>query len=129
MSLISPKNFIAPLTNAVNLATIIVVAILFGIYRLSGGGVSISTRKPPSAITKEEISSRSAEKRLAETSKAPEIKTNPKNQRDLREDTPLRDLLEEDQESIGSLRDPAKKTPQKTGGSSLDDIAKQLGVE
>lgn len=42
MSLISVKNFVSPFTNTVHLVTIILVTILFAVFRLQGGGVKVS---------------------------------------------------------------------------------------
>lgn len=41
MALISPKNFMAPFTNKVHLATIAFVVILFAAFRAMGGAFSV----------------------------------------------------------------------------------------
>lgn len=41
MALISAKNLISPVVNKLHLITIVLVTILFAVFRLSGGKVSI----------------------------------------------------------------------------------------
>lgn len=43
MSLVNIKNFVIPVTNPVHLVSIGVVALMFLILRLSGGGITINT--------------------------------------------------------------------------------------
>lgn len=44
MSLINLQNFVTPLTNKLHLGTILLVAVLFAVFRLAGGGwASMST--------------------------------------------------------------------------------------
>lgn len=42
MSLLSVKNFVAPFTNSTHLVTIVLVTVLFALFRLQGGSVLIS---------------------------------------------------------------------------------------
>ena len=44
MSLISTKNFLEPLSNKVHLVTILIVAAVFLVLRMMGGGFSINTK-------------------------------------------------------------------------------------
>jgi hypothetical protein len=123
MSLISPKNFLAPVTNAVNLATIIVIALLFGIYRYSGGGVSMSSRKAPAQNIRQESNIRPDSVKIA-----PDTELENQNLRAPRgedNNSSLDDLLESQKYVAPTRAQPSGKAP----GSSLDDIAKQLGVE
>jgi hypothetical protein len=39
------KIFIAPFVNRVHLVTILVVAMLFGVFRLSGGGIDVKSKQ------------------------------------------------------------------------------------
>ncbi|MGI6524045.1 MAG: hypothetical protein ACOX2O_01945 [Bdellovibrionota bacterium] len=43
MAFISTKNLLAPLTNKFHLVIIILVAVLFSVFRLSGGKVEVSS--------------------------------------------------------------------------------------
>ena len=43
MALISSKNLAAPLTNKIHITSIILVALLFAVFRLAGGGVDVKT--------------------------------------------------------------------------------------
>lgn len=45
MSLLSIKNFISPFTNTVHAVTIILVTVLFALFRLQGGGMSANFSK------------------------------------------------------------------------------------
>lgn len=45
MSLISAKNLVAPIRNKVNLVTILLITIAFGVLRFSGGDVKITSKK------------------------------------------------------------------------------------
>lgn len=124
MSLISPKNFVAPFFNAVNLATIIVVAVLFAIYRFSGGGVSISSRKNVAPVVREAAVVKNTEQEKpvqVNNDQAHAVAVRPSS-----DDKTLGDLLDRD----SKLPAPSKpNSAQKPRSSSLDDIAKQLGVE
>ena len=129
MSLISPKNFIAPFTNVVNLATIIVVALLFLIYRLSGGGVAMSSRKAPPQTNREATVKEAPVNKVASAEKRQETQE--------AQAAPARSLHPSaDNSAIDDLLDrkpsndyKKQNSPSNPGGSSLDDIAKQLGVE
>jgi len=46
MAFISSKNLLAPITNRVNLVTIILIVVIFSVLRLSGGKVSVTTAMP-----------------------------------------------------------------------------------
>lgn len=43
MSLISIRNAVAPLTNTTHLVTIVLITVLFGVYRISGGTMRVSS--------------------------------------------------------------------------------------
>lgn len=129
MSLISPKNFITPFTNAVNLATIIVIALLFGIYRYSGGGVAMSSRKPAVTNVRDASAKDSASNKVAVVEKQNIVEnTEPQALRPKQipnNDSTIDDLLEK-RNTKDSSTGNKNSNP---SGSSLDDIAKQLGVE
>ena len=57
MSLISIKNFISPFTNTVHLVTIILITVLFALFRLQGGGVGVSSPKYRETRTQSEAPS------------------------------------------------------------------------
>jgi hypothetical protein len=43
VALISSKNLAAPLTNKIHITSIILVALLFAVFRLAGGGVDVKS--------------------------------------------------------------------------------------
>jgi hypothetical protein len=43
VALISSRNLAAPLTNKIHITTIILVALLFAVFRLAGGGVDVKS--------------------------------------------------------------------------------------
>lgn len=53
MSLISPRNLLAPLQNKVHLFTIILIAVAFLVLRLSGGSVTIHDKRQPQGVKAE----------------------------------------------------------------------------
>jgi hypothetical protein len=44
MALISSKNLVAPLTNKIHITTIILVAMVFTVFRFAGGGVDVRSQ-------------------------------------------------------------------------------------
>ncbi len=46
MAFISAETFMAPLKNKVHLVSICMIAAVFGVYRLSSGGISVKTQPP-----------------------------------------------------------------------------------
>jgi hypothetical protein len=117
MSLINPKNFTAPLTNVMSLATIIVVGLLVLVYRWAGGELSFSNlKKIPGAtyIADGDQTEKSTgyEQPLKQASKS-ESKSGSAEEL-------LDGLLEEEQEVAPDWGN--RKSP-------LDDISKQLGGE
>ncbi|MCB0330945.1 MAG: hypothetical protein KDD70_14840 [Bdellovibrionales bacterium] len=51
MALISIQNFVAPFENKTHLFTIIIIAALFGLWRVTGGNVSIRPTSNPIGTT------------------------------------------------------------------------------
>lgn len=150
MGMVSVKNLIAPATNTVNLVTIVFIALLFGVWRWSGGELSTrsNTKLAPTTKVERTVSGQTVNmekilgedgedteteiKKLAasEQKARPVAKTAPVAQSD--------DLLDEmlKGENAGAGR-PAKgveerKLPPKTrkdGGGGLEDIEKTLGLK
>ena len=123
MSLISPKNFIAPLTNIWHLATIAVIALLFGVYRMAGGGINVENIKKP-------LNSQYIADRESQDTAPPEetlIKKQPKNTAPSNNSKTnyqlLDDLIAPDPTDQEEPEVKSKET------SPLDDIAKQLGAD
>ncbi len=100
MSLISIENFAAPFQNKVHLVTIFIVAAVFGVLRMQGGGVSIDSNTPirRGATQYERV--------------APAAQAAPK--------------ANTYQRSAPANTRPAPN--QQGGGSSLDDIERSLGL-
>lgn len=106
MSLLSVHNFLVPLTNKVHLTTIVLVAILFGAYRLAGGGVRIENSR--SVRDETTLNPRAEVERLGG------LKRPSRNG----ESDVLRDM-------IGSKREEQKRPGR---SSALDDVEKALGM-
>jgi len=113
MSLISTKNFLAPFSNTVNLVTIIVIALLFGIYRLSGGGVFTAERsvRVPSALQNQQQLLYQRQEAQIPDQRVPVQKQASKD--------PFTDLLKPS---------APKKVFENPGSDDLNDIEKQLGL-
>lgn len=131
MALISIRNLVAPFENKTHLFTIVVIAIIFGVWRASGGSVtsqphSLSGNGTESRATTEEsrfqplksLSNRTpgGSNSTLPASKAPVSRTTSSNSRD----------------ELDSLLAPQKQrvnpnSPQKHH-SALDDIEKSLGM-
>lgn len=144
MSLINIKNFVEPIIDKRNLVTIILIAGLFGMIRLSGGtaGTVDRTREAPRTTQP-----RSVERvPVAETSRGDFARTRSEVGRtvmdELRENDPLgnqgssarrpSDTRTRDPFIDSARRAPApqkKEVKKPTRGSEgLDDIEKQLGL-
>lgn len=122
MSLISLKNFTSPLTNIVNLAAIIVIALVFFIYRYSGGGVALIRKNQPAATLNRETSAQEDTPLIDR--KATPVAAIPA--RPIEADSQLLDELLEKRPGATTKKD---ETTRANSGSALDDIAKQLGVD
>ena len=111
----------------VNLATIIVVALLFLIYRLSGGGVAMSSRKAPAPVAREAVKEAPVNKAAAleKRQETQELGTASRSLHPSTDNNGIDDLLERKPNSDNKKQN----SPSSPAGSSLDDIAKQLGVE
>ncbi len=115
MSLINPKNFIAPFTNVVHMITILLVAICFAVLRLNGASLSFqnsNSRKAPVreiAVEEEELLNRAVPMPVEE------------------QKTPITNEDIYDPSTGGAYESPKRPTvnPRKSG---LDDIEKSLGI-
>ena len=118
MSLISPKNFTAPLSNVVSLATIIVVGLLILVYRWAGGELVFRNleKAPEASYIGDRVSETYAEVEPVEKNKPAKVETSKRSAEEL-----LDGLLVEEEEKVE--RNWGKEK------SPLDDIAKQLGAE
>ena len=120
MSLISPKNFLAPITNIWHLATIAVVALLFGVYRMAGGGINVENIK--NQVKPQYLGNKYAEEEIVEQKPVKKAVSPEKKTASVKpNDTFLDDLIAPDQVD--------EEGTEKDNSSPLDDIAKQLGVE
>ncbi len=132
MALISSRNLAAPLTNKIHITTIILVALLFAVFRLAGGGVDVKSS------LKQKL------KDEANTILSPIEAANVKEQAPVKEEKPdVFSILEKDtkptQNNLGKVVPPWQRqqtAPQKAvppkantnGGeaTSLDDIRRML---
>ena len=111
MSLISIQNFASPLTNKTHLIAIVLAAVLFAAFRLSGGkieGRGLAAPASGAAVQQDAVDTMLDE------------------QEDVEEDadiTPQRDLVDE---MIGRERNNASKEHQSDSG--LADIERKLGL-
>jgi hypothetical protein len=133
MSLINIKNFVQPVVDKRNLVTIVLIAGLFGIIRLSGGKAGmagsdrrISDETPHSAISKEVapdigVSTKGVEK--SSSSPQPLAKSKSKPAERVRGGDPLIDGVIGDTE-----RAEPKKKGNKPANGRLDDIEETLGM-
>ncbi len=116
MSLINPKNFLTPITNVWHLATIAVVALLFGVYRMAGGGINVESIKTPKV-------GYIGEEKYQEEERLPVKKAAPAAKKSAQIKDPFLDDL------IAPDKTGEEEEPSGNNDSPLDDIAKQLGVE
>lgn len=127
MSLISIHNLVAPLGNKTNLVSVILVALLFGIFRVSGGGFDSGEaprRKPPQAAN------------AARQAAAPEAAAIP-NDADLDRELDATAARIADDEGDPALEamlgrsgneKPKDVEPQAGTGDSLSELEKSLGL-
>lgn len=141
MSLLSLNNFVTPLTNKIHIITIILVAILFALYRLAGGGWSVIPTKPriPSYNSSASGNSADFDKMFANEDamfETPSVSSSRKA--DTNKDknkvgkTTVTVPLNSEQENLVKkiLGDDSKKSetrPQRDS-SGLEDIEKKLGL-
>jgi len=124
MSLISVRNFVAPLQNRLHLGTIIMVAVLIAVARLSGGAVRVGHSQKKSSLEP----AVTAQDNSVEEDSLETIETQPQKKlpaRDLDRD-PLDDLLAE--KPLAHTEQPAKN-PNNNKPNQLSDIRKSLGLE
>ncbi len=110
MSLISPQNFLAPFTNKTHLITIILAAILFAAFRLSGGGVSSVARHHGSdaSLTDPEVV-------IPDDQFAPE-------------DSPRQAEAPTEDDLLDQMVGKEGHDSQKENNTGLDDIERRLGL-
>jgi hypothetical protein len=123
MALLSLKNFRGPLTNPVHLVTIVLVTVLFGVFRWSGGGLSFSSgnRLAASGAGEETVAEDTGVERPAAGTTKPAKPPVARNQ-DL-----LGDMLKSDQKAVAAK--PTQKPKDKSAGDAgLADIEKSLGL-
>ena len=127
MSLLSIKNLTAPLTNKVHLTSIVLVAFLFAVFRLSGGSVSIDSTKARAVPIKAEL----APKKTLGAEPLPEELGNFNPKKEIER---LNKLDDETDPLADALKhgDTAKEVNKTQGGkdsTGLDDIEKRLGLK
>jgi hypothetical protein len=148
MSMVSIKNFISPFTNTVHAVTIILVTVLFALFRLQGGGISTASGKgKPAYDRKIEIPTNdllesgntendAALNRLIKAPPAnlPEIKAPEKpigNSGSIPITGEEEDLLKEmigKKPLVDESAKPLKKDTKKDTAPGLSDIEKSLGM-
>ncbi len=130
MSLISPRNFAAPFTNGVHLVAIILVALLFGLFRLTEGTIRVGARgEKPSPRMKIESSAVETHPRavsaVGENSRGKfEPEERPGTQVAEEGDDILNQLIGKSQAEPSSPPQPSKKVRDK----DLADIERKLGI-
>lgn len=132
MGLVQVKNFVVPFTNKVHLGTILLVALIFAVYRLSGGGAEIvhSSSRPASIALPsiepdpeaEALYRRESEQRFGVArGEATDRRASPPR--------PRGNLLDEAFRSRSEAQKPASSPSAPSGRRGLDDIEKQLGLK
>jgi hypothetical protein len=114
MSLIKPQNLAGPFTNRVHLFTILIVAVLFGVFRLAGGTV----KSVPTGVS--EVPANRVQAAPLDDGMDPrrEIQRLGRGGQD-----ELMDGLVENKKPAAT---PASSKP--AGPAGLDDIEKSLGI-
>lgn len=131
MGMVQIKNFVVPLTNKIHVGTILLVALIFAVYRLSGGGAEVVPGTPaasrsPALQPMHEPSKADAlfEQESAQmfgsgASAAPSRGAQPQRARP--------NLLDE---AFNARADkPRTAPPSANNRGGLDDIEKQLGLK
>jgi len=122
MSLISARNFVTPLSNKVHLVTIVLVAVVFAVLRMQGGGVHISTELQEPKLHKN-FQKQSTPTKVQTRKPATSVTARqPENLQDINKDL-LKDLMRDD-----SSTKPAEKALPKNNDKGLEDIEKSLGL-
>ena len=121
MSLISVRNFVAPLQNRLHLGTIIMVAVLIAVARLSGGAVRIGSIKKQ-AVTQEAVPTDTDESTDEINNSVPDKMPSKNVDRD-----PLDDLLAE--QPAHQPEHTNKNSNNNNKPNQLSDIRKSLGLE
>lgn len=123
MSLISFRNFIAPLGSKVQIGALLVLAFLAFVIRYqSGGGASDAPRE--SGQTRRVISKEEGD--LLSAMDQGSIFGSPKRKSAAEQDQVLEDALA----GKGGTGQPVAQQPdRRTGGSSLDEIRRTMGLE
>lgn len=125
MSLISIRSFAAPFTNKVHLVTIIVVAMLFTVYRLSGGGAEIVNKsevKKLRATSEVELPDTASSFSLRDEEAVPQEMAQPRKQ--------LTEPADDLDKKIMNSRSPeqAAQETKPSKDDSLADIERSLGL-
>lgn len=135
MSLISFRNLVAPMSNKVHLVTVILVALAFGVLRLSGGTVETHSTNKSSNPTKKVHQDRrlnlDEDMNLNSLLKQPAIDFNslsPKTDVQNLGATPYRGSLPEAKAPSAPPSRP-KAVVKDDSQSSLDDIERSLGLK
>lgn len=116
MSLISAKNFVSPFQNHVHLITLVMVAALFGAYRLAG--LKLEVRPPVNHLLEGRQGTLSHETSLGSV----HVTRTPSTTSDL-----LDEALQKGESERIRTRE-AGNANQQGSGNSLDDIEKRLGL-
>ncbi len=106
MGLIQTRNFVAPFKNRLHIGAIVIAAFLFGVFRLSGGSLELSSKK---------ASYRGSETQQGAVSRTEEF---------ARPERTAPDLIGE----AARLRPPPPQKKEATRDSGLDDIERALGL-
>lgn len=139
MSLISAKNFISPFTNTVHLVTIVLVTLLFALFRLQGGGVAISYKDRSNAPLIERRPADQIDSLIIERSPAPARAIPAPRNEAARNDTQgtieisreegdlLREMIGK-KPLVAAETENKQRTPPAKSSGALDEIAESLGL-
>lgn len=123
MALLSIKNFSSPLTNPLNLITIVLVVVLFGAYRLSAGRISIDGGAAPAP--------QAAAQPAAPLQPAQAVPARPVRQQappPINRSNDILDGLLDNQPTAASARSGQNNPNRGSDKQSLDDIERSLGL-
>ncbi|RME58973.1 MAG: hypothetical protein D6780_05835 [Candidatus Dadabacteria bacterium] len=125
MSLIDIRHFFSPFTNKVHFWTIVLLGMLFVVFRLQGGGVFFlnSNSEKRDAVSTDYVDTLSPQKAVSKLGvKRVEENLPPKATINLNEDRKaLEDVLLKKEKKTASAK--------KEKADSLEDLAKELGLQ
>ncbi len=130
MSLISIKNFISPFTNTVHLVTIILVTVLFVLFRLQGGGVGVSSPKYRDTRTPIEVPSLDNiihEETLSAPAPAQKVVESEDINISEEEEDLIKQMIGKKPLAVEPSK-PSENNKKGANGGGLDEIEKTLGM-